>query len=90
MKSLGEKEEKDREKIFLIFSRVEISKGIDTNPFKLTLVVPSCLLCINILNWGRVEEKIKHIGQRVYEIFFQASILFLLLSYEQNLYRARA
>lgn len=30
MKSLGEKEEKDRDKFFFTFNRVETPKGIDT------------------------------------------------------------
>lgn len=33
---------------------------------QLTLFVTPFFLCINILNWGRVEEKIKHVSQRTH------------------------
>ena len=41
MENLEGKEERDRD-IFLIFNRIRISKGIDTNSFKLTIVAPPC------------------------------------------------
>ena len=73
------KEERDRE-IFLMFTRVRTSKGINyTNHFKHTVVAPPCYPGKNILNWGKNEEKIKHISQRVFEIFFQSILLRLLL-----------
>ena len=73
------KEERDRE-IFLMFTRVRTSNSIIyTNHFKHTVVAPPCYPGKNILNWGKHEDKIKHISQRVFEIFFQSILLRLLL-----------
>ena len=49
--------ERERE-IILIFTRVRISKGVDTNSFNLTVVAPPCYPGKNILNWGRSERKL--------------------------------
>ena len=55
------KEERGRG-IFLIFNRIRIPKGIDTNSFRPTVVAPPCYPGKDILNWIRNEEKIKHIS----------------------------
>ena len=57
MESSEGKEERGRG-IFLIFNRIRIPKGIDTNSFKLTVVAPPCYPGKDILNWIRNEEKI--------------------------------
>lgn len=67
MEHSGARRERQRE--MFVFVRVGTSKGIDTNPLKLTLFATSFFLCINILNGG-VEKKIKYVSQRVHEIFF--------------------